>query len=49
MMGKIICWWKGCHNWADWIQITYLDDRTTYWTRACYRCGKRESTRKEPK
>jgi len=48
MIGIIICWWRGEHNWTDWWKVVYTDDRTHYWTRICLRCGKINSTLENP-
>lgn len=43
MISKLICWWKGKHDWTDWFDVIYLDGRTKYWMRTCLRCGKEET------
>lgn len=49
MIGMIICWWKGEHDWSNWVGERYDDARTWYWYRSCKRCKKINSTLEKPK
>ena len=49
MIGGIICWLKGRHDWTKWVGSRYVDGRVWYWHRECKKCYKIESVLEEPK